>query len=237
MRIAVLLVACLFALAGCKNSGNLSSWAQVGQQVAQASGYGQEADAAVAVKDTLSTSTNIATTIMGKSGSYNIPLPQQLQSLDSTLGALGYGDVLGNLKEKMNAAASSAAAEAAPVFKQAITNMTVTDALGLLNGGDTAVTHYFETSTRQQLVGKMNPIVESKLQSTGFNSQYQTFLNIYQQLPMANKPDLSIKHYVVDKTLDGLYNKMAQQEVAIRQDPAKAASDLVSQFLGDGQAK
>lgn len=231
MRYLVLL-ACLATLAGCQTTGDSSQWLATGTNIATAAGFGEQAKAAEAVRDTLTTSSSLATSAMGKQGSYNIPLPQQLETLQSTLTKLGYGDSINKLHTQMNQAASAAAAAAAPVFKDAVKQATLTDALGLLNGGQTAVTDYFRTHTHDQLAAKMAPIVEQKLAASGFNSQYQQLLNIYNAVPLASKPDLDIKHYVVDKSLDGIYNKMGEEETAIRNDPKKAASQLVQQFLG-----
>ena len=227
----VLLLSILVALAGCQNSGQLSQWFSFGQSAATEAGYGAQANAAGAVKDTLTSSAGIATALMGKSGSYDIPLPEQIQTLDSTLTKLGYGGTLDKMKTKMDSAASEAAAQATPVFQDAIKSMTLPDAIGLIGGGQTAVTDYFRSHTESQLAAKMAPIVQQKLEATGFNSEYQTFLGIYNSLPLVNKPNLDIQSYVVDQTLDGLYNRMAQQETAIRADPKKAGSALVKQFF------
>lgn len=231
MRYLVLL-ACLVSLAGCQTTGAASQWVETGTNIASAAGFGEQAQAVEAVCDTLSTSSSLATSAMGKQGSYNIPLPQQLATLQSTLTKLGYGDTINKLHTQMNQAASAAASEAAPVFKDAIKEATLTDALGLLNGGQTAVTDYFRSHTHDKLAAKMAPIVEQKLEATGFNGQYKQLLNIYNALPLASKPDLDIKKYVVNQSLDGIYNKMGEEETSIRNDPKKAASKLVQQFLG-----
>lgn len=229
MRTSALLCS-LLLLAGCQNSGALSDWLSVGQSTASAAGYTKEAGAVGAVNDILTSSAGMAGAIMGRPGSYNIPLPEQIQSLNTTLSKFGYNG-LSTLQQKMNAAASAAAAEVTPAFKDAARNMTVVDAVGLIAGGDTAVTDFFRNRTRTQLTAKMGPVVQQKLAATGFNTEYQTFLSVYNTLPLANKPNLDIQSYVVDKTLDGLYSKMGDEEKAIRKDPRKAGSALVKQFL------
>lgn len=229
MRISALLCF-LFLLTGCQNSAGLSNWLSIGQSTASAAGYTKEAGAVGAANDILTSSAGMAGAIMGKQGSYNIPLPEQIQTLNTTLSKFGYNG-LSTLQQKMNDAASAAAAEATPAFKDAAKNVTLVDAVGLIAGGDTSVTDFFRNSTQTQLTAKLNPIVQQKLASTGFNTEYQTFLSIYNTLPLANKPNLDIQSYVVEKTLDGLYSKMGDEEKAIRKDPKKAGSALVKQFL------
>lgn len=227
------LLSVAFLLAGCQNSGQLSDWLSFGQSTANAAGYTKEASAVGAVKDTLSSSSSLATRLMGQPGSYNIPLPEQIQTLNSTLSKLGYNG-LNNLQQKMNAAASAAASAAAPSFQDAIKTLTVTDAVGLIAGGETSVTDFFRGRTQTQLANKLSPIVATQLANTGFNTEYQSFLAIYNTLPLANKPNLNIQSYVVDKTLDGIYAKMGEEEKAIRANPKQAGSALVKQFFPAG---
>lgn len=232
-----LLVFLVLSLAGCKNAGGLTQWMSVGTAVATAAGYGGEAKAAQAVKETLTSTSSVAANLMAQAGANTIPLPKQLRTLNSLLQQFGYGDMLGKLEDRMNLAARQAAAEAAPVFKQAISDMTVVDAVGLIGSDSkTALTDYFRRKTESQLAAKMSPVVDQKLAATGFSDEYQAFLDVYQVLPLTNKPNLDIKSYVVDKTLNGIYNKMAQQEVAVRNNPRQAGSALLQQFLSAGQS-
>lgn len=224
-------VAAFALLSGCQSSTGMSDWFQFGKSVATEAGFSEQAKAADAVYDTLSSASNVASLAMGKQGSYDIPLPEQIRSMEPALAKVGLGGVTQALKAKMNEAASQAAGEAAPYFTAAAKNMTIADALGLMLGGDTSVTDYFRGQTETPLAGKMQPVVQSKLKATGFYDQYQTFLGAYKLLPLAKKPDLDIEAYVVDKTLDGLYNRIGEEEKAIRKDPKKAGSALVEQLL------
>lgn len=227
-----MLAAVLLALVGCQNSSGMSEWFQFGKNVANEAGLGEQVKAADAVYDTLSSAGNAASLLMGKPGSYDFPLPDQLQSLQPTLAKVGLGGAMDTLKTRMNDAASKAAAEASPYIKEAAKEMTIADALGLMLGGETSVTDYFRSETEGELETKMRPVVQDKLKATGFYDQYQTFLSTYQKIPFTTKPDLDVENYVVGKTLDGLYDQMGKEELEIRKNPKKVGSDLVEQLLG-----
>src|SRR5689334_9069138 len=66
----------------------------------------------------------------------SIPLPPTLQKADRALRMMGMGKDADNLKAAMNHAAEAAVADARPVFKQALQNMTLADAKSILTGGE-----------------------------------------------------------------------------------------------------
>lgn len=223
MRISALLF-CLVLLAGCQSLPLTSRGHRDGATA-------ERAQSKSATRDILKSTSRNAVDTMGQPGSYDIPLPQKIESLRPTLTKIGFGPQLDKMKTRMNQAASEAAAAANPAFREAITHMTLPDAIGLLTGGQTSVTDYFRRSTHDKLAAKMTPIVEDKLEATGFHDLYKRFLGAYKALPITNKPSLDIKSYVVDRVLDGLYGQMAKKEVAIRENPARAGSTLIQRFL------
>lgn len=226
MRLIVGVVVCL-AMTGCAGLPGLSQHNNAGDQRAANQG-------SIVVKNTLLNSFLQASDSAGQEGGYNIPLPKPILQAKSALDMLGMGGILDPLKQKMNAAAASATQQAKPVFKNAINNLTITDALGLINGGNTAFTELFQRKTRDQLAAKFAPVVQDKLKATGFYGQYNKLMALYSKMPV-QKPDLDIEHYVVNQTLDGLYDKMGEKEAYIRSHPAAVGSALLDQFLSGKQ--
>jgi hypothetical protein len=51
-------------------------------------------------------------------------------------------------------------------------------------------------------------------------------------LGLLKPEDASVESYVTDKTLDGLFLMMADEERAIRKDPLGQASDLLKKVFG-----
>ena len=135
----------------------------------------------------------------------------------------------------MNGAAEQAAAEAAPLFKQAIANMEVTDALGIVTGGTSAATDYFRSKTETSLRSKYQSIVTAELKKTGFHDQYKAMVDVYNNLPIADKPSINVEGYVVDQGLNALYARMATEEALIRQDPVSRSSALIGAIFSARQ--
>lgn len=219
-------------------NANLSEIMQTSADVASATGYGNQATAINGVKQVLEMSSNRATGLLGVAGGYansqeyRIGLPANLQKIASTLRQFGLGAQVDQVEKLMNQGAEQAANEAKDVFVTAVRNMSVTDALGIVRGGDTAATQYFKTQTEATLRSKYSPIIQSNLQQVGFYNQYQQLLSTYNALPIANKPSLDLEQHVIDKGLSALFDQIATQETLIRKDPVGRGSVLIGSIFG-----
>ena len=160
-----------------------------------------------------------------------IPLPEKLQGMANTLRTIGFSEQVDNFEVGMNRAAESAASEAKPVLLDAVKNMSLSDVVGILNGSDTAATDYFRAKTATQLQDKFQPIVHQKMQTVGVYNLYSQLMSTYSALPLVNKPDFDLENYLTDKTQDGLFNLIAQQEQSIRSDPAARTTEILQKVF------
>ena len=162
-----------------------------------------------------------------------IVIPEQLESVASTLRQVGLGSQVDELEVGMNRAAELAAVEAREVFWSAITGMTVSDAFGILNGGDTAATEYFRGRTLTTLHTRFHPIIQEKMDEVGLSRLYATVAETYNSLPLAKtSPLVDLDEYVTDRALAGLFTVLAQEEQKIRRDPLARTTDLLRRVFG-----
>ncbi|WP_111640905.1 DUF4197 domain-containing protein [Marinimicrobium alkaliphilum] len=166
-----------------------------------------------------------------ESSLYRIELPEELQSIAQRLRQFGMGNQLDEVERLMNRAAEHAAGEAREVFVDVVRDMTVTDALGIIRGHETAATEYFRDRSEGVLKQRYQPIIESNLRQIGFYSYYQDFLSVYQQLPLSNKPDIDLEQHVLNRSLDGLFRQVAVEEGLIREDPLGRGSRLIERVF------
>jgi hypothetical protein len=82
-----------------------------------------------------------------KDAAVKILLPKQIRDIENKLKMLGMGKLVEKAELSMNRAAEDASKSAAPIFLSAIKKMTVTDALNILRGTDTAATAYLRKTT------------------------------------------------------------------------------------------
>ena len=80
-----------------------------------------------------------------------ILMPPEAQSVEKTLRQFGLGSLVDKTILSLNRAAEDAAKSATPIFVDAIKQMTISDALGILQGGDFAATNYFKEKTTTPL--------------------------------------------------------------------------------------
>lgn len=163
-----------------------------------------------------------------------IAIPDQLESTASTLRKFGFGSQVDELEIGMNRAAELAAAEARDVFWAAIKSMTVADAFGILNGGDTAATEYFREKSGQALRERFHPIVQSKIDGIGLSRVYSRFADTYNNIPLSGAPVLvDLDEYVTDRALYGLFAVLGREEMRIREDPLARTTDLLRRVFGN----
>lgn len=162
----------------------------------------------------------------------HIAIPKQLDKVDSTLRKVGLGGYVDKFELQMNRAAESASIEAKQIFVTSITQMAFADAWNILRGPDNAATQYFKRTTNVQLSEKFRPIIKRSMGKVGFYQDYKTLLGTYDSIPFTQKPNLNIETYILQKSLDGLFLLVAQEEKKIRHDPVARVTDLLRRVFG-----
>lgn len=162
-----------------------------------------------------------------------IAIPSQMQSVTSALRQAGFGDQVDEMEVGMNRAAELAAGQAREVFWTAITDMTVSDAFGILRGRNTAATDYFHERTYDTLRTRFHPIVEQKVDEVGLSRIYGRISDTYNSLPLVGESRLvDLDEYVTDEALEGLFTVLASEEQKIRQDPQARTTELLKKVFG-----
>jgi len=76
-----------------------------------------------------------------KDAAIKILMPEEAKKVEKTLRGMGLGAQVDDAILSMNRAAEDAAKSAAPIFINAIKQMSISDALGILQGNDFAATN------------------------------------------------------------------------------------------------
>jgi hypothetical protein len=164
-----------------------------------------------------------------------IPLPGYLNDAAQLLRTFGQGAKVDELLMAMNRAAEAAVPESRDLLLKAVQNMSVTDAKGILNGGNTAVTEFFATRTRPALATKFLPVVTKATAKVGLADKYNEVAGKASELGLLKKEDANIQQYVTGKTLDGLFFMISEEEKKIRSNPLGYGSAILSKVFGSLQ--
>ena len=167
-----------------------------------------------------------------KNPKVKIPLPDSMKKAEKAMRMFGMGKQADELVLKMNRAAEAAVPEAKTLLVDAVKKMSVSDAKNILSGGDDAATQYFRTATSGPMADKFLPIVKQATENVALAQQYNKFAAMGSRYGLVGKDQASLEQYVTQKTLDGVYLMMAEEEKAIRQDPMGQASSLLKKVFG-----
>jgi hypothetical protein len=161
-----------------------------------------------------------------------IPLPPSIQRVEGAMRAVGMGKQADDLVTSMNRAAETAVVEAKPLLVDAVRKMSVEDARKILTGGDTAATEYFKRHTQSPLTTRFLPIVKRATDKVGLAQQYNSIAGQGVAFGLVKEDQATIERYVTQKTLDGLYFMIGEQEKNFRKNPLGASSDIIKRVFG-----
>ena len=210
---------------------------QAGKTAGMASLTDQEMVAGL--KQALAKGTGFAVETLGRQGGFldnakvRIPMPKSLAWVEKSLRAVHQDALADEFVASMNHAAEQAVPEAAAVFREAIEAMSVADARNILSGPDDAATQYFRTHTEGALTEKMRPIVARTTATAGVTASYKKMMSSAGSLSgLLSGGATDLDAYVTEKTLDGLFLMVAEEEKRIRENPVARSTELLKKVFG-----
>lgn len=213
-----------------------------GGNATSAAGSLSQGQIGAGLKEALSVGAERAIDYLGKPGGFlndanvRIPLPSGIDKLASGLRMAGQGALVDEFEITMNKAAETAIPKTMDIVKDTVTDMTLDDATKILNGGDDAATRYLREKAGPSLEKAIKPIVSQATDQTGATASYKQLTasaggGMLGGL-LGGGSSLDLDSYVTEKTLDGLFYKLAQEEKAIRENPVARSTDLLKQVFG-----
>jgi len=159
---------------------------------------------------------------------YKILIPEEARTVTSKLRRVpGFGNVEAELEEKINRAAELAAKKATPIFVDAITGLTIEDAMNILMGEDDAATRYLESSTVKALTTAFLPVIQQSLDEVNAREYWRTAVTAYNKLPLVKKTNPELDQYVTERALVGLFTLIEKKEAGLRDNPALRQTELL----------
>ena len=166
-----------------------------------------------------------------KSSVAKILMPEELQNVEKTLRSVGLGSIADKGVKLLNNAAEDAVTEAAPIFVNALTSMTITDAKDILLGGDNAATTYLKSKTSANLTTAFQPKVSASLSKVGANKVWNQMITKYNTISGKNI-STDLDSYVTEQAINGVFNMVAEKENGIRNNSAMQTTTLLQQVFG-----
>ncbi|MEP7195598.1 MAG: DUF4197 domain-containing protein [Saprospiraceae bacterium] len=169
---------------------------------------------------------------------YKIFLPDEAKSVCNKLAIIpGFSNIENDVIEKLNRAAEDAATKAKPIFLSAIKQMSIQDAWSILKGKDDAATMYLNRTTNQALYNEFKPVITTSMEKVGAIQLWTSAVSKYNQLPLVKKLNPDMSDFVTNKALEGLFKKIAEEELDIRHNLASRTSDLLKKVFSQQDKK
>ncbi|MDU0459437.1 MAG: DUF4197 domain-containing protein [Geobacteraceae bacterium] len=190
------------------------------------------------LKEALATGTSRAVKAVARTDGYygnqaiRILMPEKIRNVADVLGQIGFSKEVDDFVLGMNRAAEKAAPKAVDFFVSALKEMTFEDAGQILKGGDNAATEYFRRKTGDRIFSAFMPIVSTSMNEVGVSRSYKELIRKYESVPFVPKADLDLDRYVANKSVDGLFHMLGEEEKKIRTNPAARGTELLKKVFG-----
>ncbi|MCO5287282.1 MAG: DUF4197 domain-containing protein [Chitinophagaceae bacterium] len=233
-RIVFSLLISGFFLSSCEITGNLPI--NTGN-----SGGLSTSEIASGLKEALRVGTDTATKSLSavngffSNAAVKVLMPPEAQKVEKTLRDIGMGKLVDNAILSMNRAAEDASKFAGNIFWDAIRQMTIQDAIGILKGGDFAATDYLKKHTTSQLTAAFKPVVEKSLVKTDATKYWTDVFTVYNRFS-TNPVNTDLTAYVTEKALAGIFHEIGLEEQKIRKDPVARVTEILRKVFGSNQA-
>jgi predicted S18 family serine protease len=163
---------------------------------------------------------------------YKLFLPEEARKIENTLRSIGLGSQVDRAVLQINRAAEDAVGYAKPIFVEAITEMTLQDALNIVRGPKNAATNYFREKTNAKLVTAFSPVIKSSLDKVNATKYYTDIVTAYNRLPTTNKVNPDLTAYVVDRATTALFDQIEKEEANIRENPLARTTQILRKVFG-----
>ncbi len=161
-----------------------------------------------------------------------IAIPEQFETVATTLRQIGLGAQVNEFETAMNRAAERASAEARAVFWNEIRRLSIADAFAILNGGERAATDYFRGRTEAELQTRFLPIVQEKMEEVGLYRIYGELADRYNAIPFVTTPAIDLDAHITEGAMSGLFTVLGNEEARIRRDPVARSTELLRRVFG-----
>ena len=207
-----------------------------------------EEEMVAGLKEALVKGVDHAVAMLGHNGGFltnsnvKILMPEKLRSAENTMRLTGQQRLVDDFVGSMNRAAERSVPAAASVFKDAIRQMSIEDAWGILSGPDDAATQLFRRTTQTNLYTRFYPVVQTATAQAGAMAKYKAMMGklatVYTPGGVSGPRNVGqleaaeLDAYVTGRALEGLFQMVADEERRIRADPLARTSDLLQRVFG-----
>ena len=160
-----------------------------------------------------------------------IPFPAEAGKIRNTLEKAGMQSQIKDFEKSINSAAELATKQVLVIFVNEITNISIQDAFQILKGENKAATSYLRKQTNSQLYNKIKPIAKKAIRQAEVTKYWTSLVKTYNAITFTKPVNPDLEDYVTNKTIDGIFVLIANQEKEIRNNPSARTSALLQKVF------
>lgn len=165
-----------------------------------------------------------------------LPFPPSAEKMKQRALDWGLDSQVEQIVTTLNRAAEDAASEAAPIFLDAIKNMSVNDGFEILNGGEGAATDFLRRQTTNNLITAFSPKVEESIKKVKLTEHWNPVAQRYNKTVRftGDEPvEDDLNKYVTERAIEGLFVMVEKEENKIRRDPKARVTQTLKKVFGN----
>jgi hypothetical protein len=191
-----------------------------------------------ALKEALAVGTGNVVTQLSRPGIFKstprfaIPLPKELKTLSKRLIQMGMKKDVDAFVASLNSGAEAAMPAGKQIFLDALHEMTLEDAMAIMQGKDDEATRYFEKHTGARLGNVFVPKVNAALDTVGSTQRYKKLAGAYNSLPLVKKVEVDLGAYVTGRALTAMFIVLGEEEAKVRKEAGARVTPLLKTVFG-----
>lgn len=163
-------------------------------------------------------------------------LPPEAIKVLNTLQTLGLGGDVTKFTNNLTSAASNAAIKSVPILVGGVENMNITDAIGILRGGNNSATNYLRNSVGDSLKNAIKPEVGLVLDQYHLNNGLKNLLDKSPIPGLGRNLNLDMNDIVAKIVAKKMFDQVEQEEYKVRTDISFRTTDLMKRVFGSPDA-
>lgn len=191
-----------------------------------------EQDAISGIKELLTIGSN-GNALISKDALMSAILPKDVTTVLQRLQQLGLSKDIDKFTNTLTTAASQTATNSIPVFVSGIKRMNITDAINIVKNGGTAATDYLRNTIGTELRTTVTPIMKTALDQYNVTKEWDKLVAPAKMvLGDKVKLNLNLDNLLAGVVTNAMFNKVAEQEVAIRTKAEARTSPTLQKVFG-----
>jgi len=167
----------------------------------------------------------------GNNSNIRILFPNEIIKVKKACIKIGLSSLISNFETKMNETAELVSANAISIILETIQSLKFSDAIKILNGDSNSATIFLRDNSYDDLYAAFLPEVKKQIDKTGVQRNLSSILRKYNKIPMVKNVNFNLNNYITEKTIDGIFYLISENEKEIRENPKARTTEILKKIF------